>query len=51
MESVVSCFTELAKIDSALGDFAKRNVAFEVVKLLGWKSKPNFDADLLSLHH
>jgi hypothetical protein len=46
---VVACFTELAKIDPVFANYNKRSLAFEVVRLLGWKEKADFESDLLSL--
>lgn len=44
------CFDTLAfEIDSVFADYTKRNVAPEVVELLGWVDFASFRADLLSL--
>lgn len=46
---VMECFNSLAKSYPAMADFAKRNVAFDVVQMLGWRSNSDFEADLCSL--
>jgi hypothetical protein len=44
------CFDTLARdIDPKFADYTKRNMAFDIVNLLGWRDFANFKADLSSL--
>jgi hypothetical protein len=47
--AVVECFEKLTAVDAAFGDYAAKNLAFEVVQLLGWRDVAAFEADLSSL--
>ncbi|MFY1623723.1 hypothetical protein ACN268_11010 [Micromonospora sp. WMMD735] len=47
---VVGCFDALAaEVDPVFTEYTQRNMSFEVVKLLGWRSMRAFEVDLLSL--
>jgi len=47
---VEQCFKTLAKdVDPIFADYTKRNMAFDVVSLLGWHDFTDFGRDLLSL--
>ncbi|NYH43502.1 hypothetical protein HNR22_003229 [Micromonospora jinlongensis] len=47
---VAACFDALAaEVDPVFRDYTQRNMSFEIVKLLGWRSSGAFEADLLSL--
>lgn len=44
-----TCFETLRASNPAFADYTVRNLAFEVVELLGWKDYAAFEADMLSL--
>ena len=47
---VVTCFSALeTEVDPKFGQYTNRNMAFEVVELLGWRSFQEFSNDLLSI--
>lgn len=47
---VEQCFQSLANdIDPKFSDYRSRNMAFDVVELLGWKNFNSFEADMLSI--
>jgi hypothetical protein len=47
---VATCFSALeAEVDPKFGQYTNRNMAFEVVELLGWRSFQEFSNDLLSI--
>jgi hypothetical protein len=46
---VKDCFETLEKADATFGDYLKRNLAFEIVQLLGWRDWETFERDMLSL--
>jgi hypothetical protein len=49
-QPVVDCFTALAnEVDPVFGDFRSRNMALDVIKVLGWRTFEDFEGDLLSL--
>ncbi len=49
-QSVKQCFDTLAKeVDSKLADYTKRNMAVDVIELLGWEDFQKFKADMLVL--
>jgi hypothetical protein len=49
-DPVVNCFETLRlEIDQKFGDYARRNLSFEVIELLGWRSFNDFSSDLLLL--
>jgi hypothetical protein len=49
-QGVNNCFGTLAtEIDQRYSQYQNRNMAFDVVDLLGWKSFSDFKRDLLSL--
>jgi hypothetical protein len=44
---VVNCFETLEReIDPKFGDYARRNLAFDVIELFGWRTVADFEADL-----
>lgn len=47
--SVEVCFQTLAKTDPVFSQYKHRSLAYEIVKLLGWKSFDNFSRDLILL--
>jgi hypothetical protein len=48
--AVVACFTALAgEVDQVFGDFRIRNVALDVIAMLGWRTFEDFERDMLSL--
>jgi len=49
-DPVENCFTRLAaEIHPEFGDFRDRNMAYDVVSYLGWRTFADFEADLVSL--
>lgn len=46
---VRACFDQLKQAEPVFGDYTIRNMAFEVVQLLGWKDWASFEADMKSL--
>lgn len=48
-KAVAVCFETLKAGDPVFGDYAVRNLAFEVLTLLGWVDYGVFETDLLSL--
>ncbi|MEQ8819807.1 MAG: hypothetical protein RLY93_06150 [Sumerlaeia bacterium] len=49
-QPVTDCFNAFATdIDPKFGSFATRNMAFDVVEVLGWKDFASFEKDMLSL--
>ncbi len=47
---VRKCFDTLAReVDPKFADYTQRNMAFDVVELLGWRDFASFKADMLSL--
>lgn len=46
---VVACFEVLKAIDATFGDYLTRNLAFEIVRLLGWNDWATFEGDMRSL--
>ena len=46
---VVACFETLKAADTAFTDYRTRNLAFEIVRLLGWNDWATFDQDMRSL--
>jgi hypothetical protein len=47
---VVACFTALAgEVDQVFGDFRIRNMALDVIAMLGWRTLEDFERDMLSL--
>jgi hypothetical protein len=48
-KAVADCFETLKAADAVFGDYPVRNLAFEVVDLVGWETYGAFEADLLSL--
>lgn len=47
---VENCFNKLAaEVDPAFGDFKNRNLAYNVVTSLGWRTFADLERDLLSL--
>lgn len=48
-ENVTRCFEELKAFDPIFGDYASRNIAFEVISAIGWRDYAAFEADMLSL--
>jgi hypothetical protein len=49
-QAVQDCFRSLAAaVDTKFGEFTTRCLAFEIVKLLGWKKFSDFEKDMLSL--
>jgi hypothetical protein len=47
---VVACFTALAgEVDQVFGDFRARNMALDIVAMLGWRTFEDFERDMLSL--
>jgi hypothetical protein len=50
MPPVTACFDTLAKdVDPKFSEFTSRNMASDVVTLLGWKEFPDFERDMLLL--
>ena len=50
MAQVRLCFDKLSKeINAKFGDYKKRNMAIDVIELLGWTDFAKFRTDLLSL--
>lgn len=49
-QRVELCFQTLATdVDPKFSDYAKRSLAFDIVELLGWRTRDDFNADLLQL--
>jgi hypothetical protein len=48
-KAATACFDTLKSGDAAFADYLKRNLAFEVVLLLGWRDWGDFQKDMLSL--
>lgn len=48
-ESVTTSFEMLKAADPAFSDYSVRNMAFEIVSLLGWRDYGAYEADMLSL--
>lgn len=48
-KSVESCFETLKASNTAFADYTARNLAFEILELLGWKEYAAYEADMLSL--
>lgn len=48
-KAVEACFEKLKDVNPAFADYAVRNLAFEVIELLGWNDYGAFEADMLSL--
>jgi hypothetical protein len=47
---VVACFTALAgEVDQVFADFRDRNMAFDIVVMLGWRAFEDFEHDMLSV--
>jgi hypothetical protein len=47
---VVTCFTALAsEVDQVFSDYRTRNMAFDVIEMLGWRTIGAFDTDLLTV--
>lgn len=47
---VVACFTALAsEVDQVFSNFRARNMAFDVIEMLGWRTIGAFETDLLSV--
>jgi hypothetical protein len=47
---VVACFTALAsEVDQVFNDFRTRNMALDVIDMLGWRTIDDFERDLLSV--
>lgn len=49
-QSVDNCFQQLsANVNQVLADYRQRNMAFDVIKALGWREFSDFERDMLSL--
>jgi hypothetical protein len=48
-KAVEICFESLKVRDSVFAEYTTRNLAFELLELLGWKDYAAFEADMLSL--
>lgn len=49
-QPVVDCFTSLAsEVDRVFSDYRTRNMALDVIKMLGWRTFEDFEGDLLSV--
>jgi hypothetical protein len=49
-QAVTDCFTTPAsEVDQVFGDYRTRNMALDVIKMLGWRAFEDFEGDLLSL--
>lgn len=46
---VVQCFEALKATDPVFGNYLTQNMAFEVVRILGWRDFAAFEADMISL--
>ena len=46
---VVLCFDTLKANDTAFSNYFTQNLAFEIVRILGWREFANFEADMISL--
>ncbi len=46
---VVQCFDALKATDPVFGNYLTQNMAFEIVRLLGWREFADFEADMISL--
>lgn len=44
-----ACFEALVLAEPAFAGFVSQNMAFEVIRLLGWREFPDFERDMLSL--
>lgn len=48
-QAVVQCFEALKATDPVFGNYLTQNMAFEIVRILGWRDFADFEADMISL--
>lgn len=46
---VVQCFEALTETDMTFANFLSENMAFEIIRTLGWREFADFQADMISL--
>ena len=48
--AVENCFQQLAaNVDATFHDYPRRNMAFDILQVLGWREFSDFERDMLSL--
>lgn len=47
--NITNCFTELSIENLVFADFVRRDMSFEIIKLLGWKNLKDFNNDFLNI--